>query len=142
MSADNLTIAQLLLDGAIVTDVAGTCRRLRDALAGRVGQHVVLGVRPEHLHLEPTDQEGARCPLTVKVSVVEPLGSDMDVYAETAAGHRVVARVEAAEEYGTASGDSEVTMYADLRKIHVFEPGETGMNLSLTTPREPAHAIA
>jgi multiple sugar transport system ATP-binding protein len=116
--------------------------RLRDALAGRVGQHVVLGVRPEHLHLRPTDQEGASSPLTLKVSVVEPLGNDMDVYAETAVGHRVVARVEAAEEYGSTSGDSEVKMFVDLRKIHVFEPGETGMSLSLTTPREPAHAIA
>jgi hypothetical protein len=32
-------------------------------------------------------------------------------------------------------------MYVDLRKVHVFEPGETGMNLSSKTS-EPAHALA
>ncbi|MFI5897673.1 protein DpdF [Actinoplanes sp. NPDC051513] len=34
MPADNLTTAQRLLDGGQVADVVGTCRRLRDALAG------------------------------------------------------------------------------------------------------------
>ena len=36
--------------------------------------------------------------------------------------------------------DSEQSMFVDLRKIHFFEPGETGMNLSLKS--EPAHALA
>ncbi len=36
--------------------------------------------------------------------------------------------------------DAQMTLYADLRKIHFFAPGETGMNLSQTS--EPAHAFA
>ena len=31
-------------------------------------------------------------------------------------------------------------VYVDLRKVHFFEPGATGMNLSLAN--EPAHAAA
>ena len=38
------------------------------------------------------------------------------------------------------SGDSRVTVFVNLRKIHFFEPGVTGMNLSLSN--EPSHAIA
>ena len=39
---------------------------------------------------------------------------------------------------------SGITLYADLRKIHFFEPGDTGMNLSLSPgfSSEPAHALA
>jgi multiple sugar transport system ATP-binding protein len=35
--------------------------RLRDRLAGQVGRHVVLGVRPEHLHARPTASERDCC---------------------------------------------------------------------------------
>jgi hypothetical protein len=58
-------------------------RQLKDPLAGQVGRHVVLGVRPEHLHSKPTGGEGDYCPLTVRLNVVEPLGNSMDVYAQT-----------------------------------------------------------
>jgi hypothetical protein len=35
----------------------------------------------------------------------------------------------------------ETTVYVDSRRVQFFEPGDTGMNLSLTS-NEPAHAIA
>jgi ABC-type sugar transport system ATPase subunit len=116
-------------------------------LSGRVGQHVVLGVRPEHLHLRPSEAVGSGCPMAVKMSVVEPLGNDMDVYAESRLGQRVIARVEAEDGFGNGNmaGTSEINMFVDSRKIHFFEPGDTGMNLSLTpgtTTHEPTHAIA
>ena len=99
-----------------------------------VGKHVVLGVRPEHLHLHQTDESSA---LKVKINVVEPLGADMDVYMCTPLHDYVVGRVEAQSGLLT---DKEATMFVDLRKVHFFEPGATGMNLSLV--KEPAHAIA
>ena len=34
----------------------------------------------------------------------------------------------------------EATVYVDLAKVHFFEPGATGMNLS--NAQEPAHAAA
>jgi multiple sugar transport system ATP-binding protein len=101
-------------------------------------RHVVLGIRPEHLHLRPIDGN-ADMSGSVKMilNVIEPLGNDMDVYMHTALHDHVVGRVEA---QAGLQRDSEQTVYIDLRKIHFFEPGETGMNLSLTS--EPAHALA
>ena len=109
---------------------------LRGRLAGFAGRHVVLGIRPEHLH--PRSPEGGpSVPVVLKVNVVEPLGSDMDVYMSSDLNDHVVARVEAREGL---HADSQVTLYVDLRKVHFFEPGETGMNLSQTS--EPTHAVA
>jgi multiple sugar transport system ATP-binding protein len=110
---------------------------LRDRLAGMVGRHVVLGIRPEHLYLHPIGGEGDCCPLDVKLNVIEPLGNDMDVYAQTRLSDRVVGRLEA---QSGLTAEAQVRLYADLRRVHFFEPGVTGMNLSLTT--EPTHALA
>jgi multiple sugar transport system ATP-binding protein len=117
--------------------------RLKDALAGKVGSHVVLGIRPEHFHLRQT--EGG-VPMKVKLNVVEPLGNDMDVYMNTALHDHVVGRTEA--EVGLHTG-GETTVFADVRKAHFFEPGATGMNLSLTAAganraglKETTHAVA
>jgi multiple sugar transport system ATP-binding protein len=105
---------------------------LKEKMAGMAGKHVVLGVRPEHLHLKASEETAA---MNVKLNVVEPLGSDMDVYMNTPLHDHVVGRVEA--QSGLVV-DKEATMYVDLRKVHFFEPGATGMNLSLVS--EPAHA--
>ena len=43
--------------------------------------------------------------------------------------------------------NTQATVYVDLRKVHFFEPGETGMNLSLARRavpmrlHEPTHAL-
>ncbi len=107
--------------------------RLRDALAGKVGSHVVLGIRPEHFHLSPI-ANGAE--MKVTLNVVEPLGNDMDVYMSTKLNDHVVGRVEASSglEMGAA------TVFVDAAKVHLFEPGATGMNLSLT--KASTHATA
>ena len=122
---------------------------LRDRLAGAVGKHVVLGIRPEHIHLQPVGRsaggsEGDCCPVTVHLNVVEPLGNSMDVYMTTKLHDHVVGRVEATQ--GLAM-DTMATVYVDTRKVHFFEPGETGMNLNLDrgaapTANESAHALA
>jgi multiple sugar transport system ATP-binding protein len=117
---------------------------LRDRLAGTVGKHVVLGIRPEHFHMQPTGGEGDCCPLTVHLNVVEPLGNDMDVYMNTRLHDHVVGRVEATQGL---TMDSSATVYVDTRKVHFFEPGETGMNISADRGAAPAvnesaHALA
>jgi len=107
-----------------------------------VGRHVVLGIRPEHLHLRPPGGDDEFAPVRMTVNVIEPLGNDMDVYMKTSLHDPVVARVEAQSGLRV---DVAATLYVDLRKVHLFEPGETGMNLSLETlspATEPAHAIA
>ena len=111
--------------------------RLRDRLSPHVGRHVVLGVRPEHLHLSPLPDGRPSAAVPVTVTVVETLGKEMDVYLRTPLHDHVVARVEAR---GGLTANSTATAYVDLDKTHVFEPGETGMNLSLAS--KLAHAAA
>jgi multiple sugar transport system ATP-binding protein len=115
----------------------------RERLSGAVGRHVVLGIRPEHFHLR-TDGIPAESavPLSVKLNVVEPLGNDMDVYMKTTLHDHVVGRVEAT---AGLQMDEQTTVYVDARRLHFFEPGETGMNLTLsgeTSSVELAHAMA
>jgi multiple sugar transport system ATP-binding protein len=112
-------------------------RHLTETLAGSVGKRVVLGIRPEHLSLKPPEGGTEQAALAVKINVIEPLGSEMDVYMSTIHNESVVGRVEA---QAGLERDTQVTAYVDVRKVHVFEPGETGMNLSKTS--EHAHALA
>jgi multiple sugar transport system ATP-binding protein len=114
--------------------------RVKDRLAGQVGWPVVLGIRPEHLDVRPRDDCSA--PISLRVNVVEPLGHEMDIYMSSKFNDHVVARVEAAATEGVAGfrTDAQVKLFVNLRKVHFFEPGETGMNLSQT--RESAHAPA
>ncbi|HEX4054366.1 MAG TPA: sn-glycerol-3-phosphate ABC transporter ATP-binding protein UgpC [Tepidisphaeraceae bacterium] len=112
---------------------------VKNRLASRAGTPMVLGIRPEHLHLRAVDGSS---PMKVRMNVIEPLGSSMDVYMSTALHEYVVGRLEA--QGGVQTG-TEATVYVDLRKAHLFEPGDTGMNLSLETmspTNEPAHALA
>ena len=103
-------------------------KRLRSLLAGKVGAHVVLGIRPEHFHVQPMDASIEQAKLDLKVNVVEPLGNDMDVYMNSALHPHVVGRIEA---QGGLQMGSQMTVNVDLRNIHFFEPGETGANLCL-----------
>ena len=122
-------------------------------LAGWIDKRVVLGVRPEHLSLTPVRAEDgsvASQPLDMRVTVIEPLGSDVDLYLQSASHDHVVARVEApaGESASVLQVGSEVEVHVDLRRVHLFEPGDAGMNLSLeptTSGRsatELAHAMA
>ncbi len=95
---------------------------------GRVGQDVVIGIRPEALYLRPTDGASDEAQtVSVTIGVVEPLGSTMDVYTQTSEDKRLVARIKAEPlEAGT-----QARMYLDMHKVHVFEPGTYGVNLTL-----------
>jgi len=120
-------------DGALFFD-EGTVRiRLTEEqaakLAGHAGQQVVLGVRPEAMSLSAEGRfAGTDNAVPVRVSVVEPLGEKMDLYATTANHPHIVARVDARRDIAIGN---DLELYLDMQKIHVFEPGDTGVNLVL-----------
>jgi len=119
-------------DGGSVFDEGSGTIRLPKALhrrwAGRLGQEFVLGARPETLTFSaPAAAKGGNC-LPVQVMVVETLGADQDVYLQTRAGVQMVARIPAG--LGVKEGTS-VEVYFDSEQVHLFEPGENGVNVSL-----------
>jgi multiple sugar transport system ATP-binding protein len=97
-------------------------------LEGRVGEDVVLGVRPEAI----SDREHARFAtednsLKFKVTLVQPLGDKMDVYLATEKHPHSVAHLDAFS--GVRAGD-QLEMFIDLGRVHFFEPGETGKRIA------------
>ena len=110
-------------DGASIT-LEGA---MSDKVANRVGQDVVMGVRPEGLYVRPGEharRDDQTVPVTVQV--VEPLGATMDLFCDTSTGHRLTARVKAEP----MDEERPATLYVDMAKVHLFEPGEYGINLT------------
>jgi multiple sugar transport system ATP-binding protein len=98
-----------------------------ESLVAHVGSPLVLGLRPQTLHLEPAPAgTPSRSGLQATVRTVEPLGDSMDVSAILETGQRVVARVPAHE--GVEPG-SRILFHVDMSHAHVFEPGDFGVRL-------------
>ncbi|MFQ6047887.1 MAG: ABC transporter ATP-binding protein [Phycisphaerae bacterium] len=104
-------------------------QKLAARLAGREGQPVVLGVRPENLS-DRNDGAfaGTENSLQVRVSVVEPLGDKMDVYVSTERHEHIVCRVDS---HSRIREGQALAVHLAMERVHVFEPGEAGMNISL-----------
>ena len=129
-----------LLDGKIVQDNghmyfdegSGRVRlpgEWSDHLAPYRDKDMVLGVRPENL--SPRSEgafAGEENSLNVHVEVVEPLGDKIDVYVSTPRHDHIVCRIDARTRLHE---DDNVAMYTDVTRLHVFEPGDSGRNISL-----------
>jgi multiple sugar transport system ATP-binding protein len=96
-------------------------------VASAPGDQVVLGVRPEHMRLRAPEDAPPGRTLPLRLEVVEPLGSDMDVYLSDEDGLRLVARVPAEQ----VAEQQRADVWFDLVQAHVFEPGQYGRNLTL-----------
>jgi len=94
-------------------------------LSQSINNSVVIGIRPDVIQVEPT-QPGAS--LRVAIGVVEPLGERMDVHATTAGQKRLICRIDARNP--VAEGRT-MDMQVDMDRVHFFEPGDEGRNLSL-----------
>ena len=99
-----------------------------ESVANHMDTPIVLGVRPEAISDESTgrfaSQDNA---LRFVINVVEPLGDKMDVYLSTAEHPHVVARIDA---YRNVKPDTDLLFYLDTERIHFFEPGPMGQNLT------------
>ena len=125
-------------------------------VAGKVGSEVVMGMRPEGMFLKPNEFANDETQtIDMVVDVTEPLGNTMDVFlsngrmdgsnddlpiTEAAPGDRCTARVKAEplDEGG------KIKLYLDPSKIHLFETGKFGMNLTLpelAAAKQPAAAV-
>jgi multiple sugar transport system ATP-binding protein len=89
---------------------------------------MVMGIRPDAFVLRPPDDGSRPAPVRMKVTLVEPLGDRKDVYMTTSGGVPVVGRVDSRER--VREGD-EIDMFVDMQRVHLFEPGEYGRNVSI-----------
>ena len=92
------------------------------------GKEVVMGVRPESM----ADQGHARfkangSTLPMRVTLVQQLGSRMDVHLATTRHAKVVAQLDAS--LGMKAGDT-LDVCFDMNRVHFFEPGEIGPKLA------------
>jgi len=120
-------------DGKFYFDEGANKLRLPEkwngALARYEGRQMVLGVRPESFFPKPEGPfAGEENCIKVTVEVIEPLGNEQDIYVRTKATDHIVCRIDAHERFRERE---EVSMYIDINRIHVFEPGETGRNVTL-----------
>jgi multiple sugar transport system ATP-binding protein len=109
-------------------------------ISDRVGTEMVLGVRPESF--SPGNEGKYNWEenfILAKVNVVEPLGDKVDIYLSTDGHDHLVCRTDA-HQFGKVTIGSIIKLHVDLGRVHLFEPGENGVNITLQ--REPAHATA
>ena len=92
-----------------------------------IDKEMVLGVRPEHLTVEQL-QGQADNGIKATVRIIEPLGDRKDVYLTSSSGQKFIANLD---PHTNIDVDHQITMYVDISKAHVFEPGETGKNITL-----------
>ena len=101
------------------------------SLASHAGKDVILGLRPQALHIALGDEiEHARRDgslVAAHTEVVEPLGDQTDAFVTLPGGTRLVARVSADR---TPHPGTPIDLRVDAARAHIFEPGPFGTNLT------------
>jgi multiple sugar transport system ATP-binding protein len=120
-------------NGGVYLDEGSTQIRLSDSMSANlgawVGKDVVLGVRPEGVSTRAENRfAGTDNALPIQIVVVEPLGEKMDLYTATPKHPHIVARIDAQPEL---EAGQQIRLHLDMSKVHVFQPGDAGANLSL-----------
>ena len=93
-------------------------------LSSYTDQEIVLGVRPEHLSVGGNSDNA----IPATVDVVEPLGDRKDVYLTSANGQKFIANID---PHIDISMGQQVSMSVNVNKVHIFEPGDTGRNVTI-----------
>lgn len=122
----NFFEGQLVEEGGALAFDEGTGRIdvpewARTALSARVGEKVILGVRPQAILL------GGDAGLAMRVRVVEYLGDKMDVHLATAAHPHIVAHVDA--RHGIAPSETHRVRF-DAQRIHFFAADAGGATIA------------
>jgi multiple sugar transport system ATP-binding protein len=103
-------------------------QRLRTVLSDYHNKEIVLGVRPESLSLHQFPG-GINNTISATVNVVEPIGIRTDIHLNNHNGKKFVACVG---PYTKLKANDAVKLYIDIEKIHIFESGETGKNITIS----------
>jgi multiple sugar transport system ATP-binding protein len=103
-------------------------QRLGNVLKDYYDKQMILGIRPENVSPQQFSGQSDNA-ISATVNVIEPVGNRTDVYLAHPSGQKFIADID--PHTNLQSGDA-VKMYIDTERIHIFEPGETGRNVTLS----------
>jgi len=103
-------------------------QHLRTVLQDYSDKQMILGIRPESIlsHQLPGLTDNA---ISATVDIIEPVGNRTDVYMTHLSGQKFIAGIEPHIRFEI---NDKVKMYLNIEKIHIFEPGVTGKNVTLS----------
>ena len=96
-------------------------------LLSYTNREMVFGVRPEHLSIEQIPGRSGNS-IGASVDVVEPLGDRKDVYLTADNSQKFIANLS---PHVNIEIGQKVEIFVDTDKTHIFEPTDTGVNVSL-----------
>jgi multiple sugar transport system ATP-binding protein len=110
------------MDGSAFVSASGLRLPLDGAAPPHLAGDVVLGIRPEALHVAggPWVPE-PHATFSARLDVVEPMGNEIYLYAR-AADHELVARVP---PQSLPDPDETIGLAVDLGRLHFFD-GKSG----------------
>ena len=112
----------------IGSDTIKLQQRLRNVLQEYDGKQMVLGIRPENISVQQLPGQSDNT-ISATVNVIEPVGNRMDVYLIHPSGQKFIAGIDL---HAKLQVNNEVKMHINSERIHIFEPGETGRNVTLS----------
>ncbi len=98
---------------------------LRKHLVNYHGKEMILGIRPEDITMNPSEN-GENIAINSVVKVIEPVGNRTDIYLQTTHGEQFILSTS---PYVDFKVNQAVKVYINLNKIHIFEPTQTGRNV-------------
>ena len=103
-------------------------RRLNTILADYSDKKMTMGIRPESLSPGKFSNQAGNV-IGATVDIVEPLGNRVDIYLTSNTGTIFIANTNPHIEINV---QDVVKVHIDSGKIHIFEPGEAGKNITLS----------
>jgi multiple sugar transport system ATP-binding protein len=106
--------------------------RMGEVVAKNFGKTLVLGIRPESFSPGQSGKySGEENFVTGKVHLIEPLGDKMDIRLEADGIGDLLCRADA-YEFGKMRVGDVASFYVDMNRVHLFEQGDEGTNLTVT----------
>jgi len=112
----------------IGNDAVRLPQRLKAVLRDYYDRQMVMGIRPENISPQQLPQQSDNA-VSATVNIVESIGVRTDVYLTHPAGRKFIAVFASRTNFKT---NDNVKVYLDIEKIHIFEPGQTGRNVTLS----------
>lgn len=100
---------------------------IKQKLSEYNGKNIVLGVRPENITMTPPQGQTENI-IEATVEVIEPLGDRVEVYFSSKNNDRFIASIGPDIPVKI---DDKMNVYISSDKFDLFEPGDTGKNLTL-----------